>query len=1018
MIRQAFFFLFSALLSLSAYGFEFGQYCDVFPGPAQTHERYSGSLWIHPDAQISGAEDFQVGFEHINIDGTQIGPTTCEYDGQEGACQANSALTAPKLTLPEFKTSDESLSIASWNQEDAAPGGQLAPSVLRKLELNGVTITFQAGEYWIDELILNSGSVIHILPDTGVKLHFNTLRLNGQSQFNNQGKADNLLLLGHRVNRGEWDALHLSDMTRMKALIYTRGDVILSGRGNTHYPVGAVLTGSVTAKNVVLRGNSRIIGESQCFSTEKYLLSILPSTASASACERIPLLFEVQNESGKVQSHINGSLNVSVVSKNDHACWALEAEGTCHSNALKGIEVVGGKAAVWLGGIGDDIFIKGELIPDDGSLTPLRSIAGPYHFEPLGFRVRGGPIYTVAGKTETVVLEAVKPVGSGQYCQVQNNYDGPKSLVASTHHEIPWVGDHYPSINGTTIQTDTSLELAFNHGEANFDIRYPDAGQVNITLFDPALQKRDAEPQPTEGEDDIPIPLKQQAQINLFSRPYTLAICGELPSDDDLSNEKAFKKAGQPFDIKVKPVIWMPGDLEGEDLKNGSSVSLDASFCERAPTPGFWHHSAYKATVTLDKTARVVSPADGVSGFVKNVIPKRHAQIQNTDDSSGYHYLFSDLSLNEVGIFSFQAMLKGAYMNMTVNPGERIIGRFKPSHFSLKGEVVPSISPVYDSEGKGFTYLGQHFYGNYTIHAMTTTHEPVKNYHRWQGEAAQSAFEPYVITPSTADGDTGYSMSERWWRPTPVTTWDVDHGGYSQLAFVGNDMIIKKAGHPDGPFLPLRFGVAVTRDDRDKTDFRYCDEHALPGCRSRLTKLTADGHPELIGAMFGEGDFLFGRMRIEGFTETQDFLAEQTLPVAVEVFDGQRFVTNTRDNASFISTDIGEKAVLFSSTPDASKQAQIYLEDEAGNKVKRKTVKNGRSGFLVSPPVQNGQLNREQFRYWQKLGEGVLPQLWLQHSWQGTQFDDDPSAIGTFGFYRGSDRVIYKGEKNITLTGE
>lgn len=1018
MIRRAFFLLFSTLLSLSAYGFEFGQYCDAFPGPAQTHERYGGSLWIHPDAQISGAEDFQVGFEFINMDGTQIGPTTCEYDGQEGACQANSALTAPKLALPKFKTSDKSLYIGRWNQEIEAPGGQFAPRVLKKLELNDVSISFQSGEYWIDELILNSGSVIHIPPNTGVKVHFNLLKLNGMSQFNNQGDPDNLLLLGHRSNRGEWDALHLSDMTRMKALIYSRGDVILSGRGNTHHPVGAVLTGSVTAKNVVLRGNSRIIGQSQCFSADRHVLSILPVTASASACERIPLLFEVQNENGEVQSHVNGKLNVNVISKNDHACWAYEEEGTCQSKSLSGINVLDGKAKVWLGGIGDGIFIKGEFTPNDSSLSRLSNIAGPYEFEPLGFRVRGGPIYAVAGKTEKVTLEAVKPVGNGQSCQVQNNYHGLKSLLASTHHEKPWVGTHFPAINGTTIKTDTPLELAFNHGEASFNIRYPDAGQVNVALFDPALQKRDAESQSTESEGDVSIPLKQQAQINLFSRPYTLAICGELPSDDDLGNEKAFKKAGQPFDIKVKPVIWIPGDLEGEDLKNGSSVSLDASFCERAPTPGFWHRSAYKATVTLDKTARVVSPAGGVSGFVKNVSPKHHTQIQNTDDSSGYHYLFSDLSLNEVGIFSFQSMLKGAYMNMTVNPGKRIIGRFKPSHFSLKGEIVPSISPVYDSEGKGFTYLGQHFYGYYTIHAMTTTHEPVKNYHRWQGEAAQSVFEPYVITPSTADGYTGYSMSERWWRPTLVTTWDTDHGGYSQLAFVGDDMTIKKAKHPDGPFLPLRFGVAVTRDDRDKTDFRFCDEHALPGCKLQLTKLTADGHPELVGAMFGEGDFLFGRMRIEGFTETQDFLAEQTLPVAVEVFDGQRFVTNTRDNASFISTDIGEKEVLFSSTPDASKQAQIYLEDAAGNKVKRKTVKNGRSGFLVSPPVQNGQLNREQFRYWQKLGEGVLPQNWLQYSWQGTQFDDDPSAIGTFGFYRGSDRVIYKGEKNITLTGE
>ncbi|WP_420899157.1 DUF6701 domain-containing protein, partial [Photobacterium kishitanii] len=39
-------------------------------------------------------------------------------------------------------------------------------------------------------------------------------------------------------------------------------------------------------------------------------------------------------------------------------------------------------------------------------------------------------------------------------------------------------------------------------------------------------------------------------------------------------------------------------------------------------------------------------------------------------------------------------------------------------------------------------------------------------------------------------------------------------------------------------------------------------------------------------------------------------------------------------------------------------------------------------------------------------------QPWFQFNWRGLG-DESPSAVVTFGVYRGNDRIIYRGEKGM-----
>ncbi|WP_394211689.1 DUF6701 domain-containing protein [Enterovibrio calviensis] len=996
--------------------------CQTFPGPAQTHintytGRINGTLWINATGQIQGAKDFKVGFLGINVgSGTQIGPNTCEYLGETGYCGIDKALIAPPPSMPDFQDVTEDLDIYAWNYNDVTDNGYLRNKKYRNVTFNGVKVKLRTGEYWINSLTTTAAngpdnqpisSEIIIEAEQPVVLHIRNMTLNGGAKFNNSGSADNLSIVGHDGN----STIKLQAESAFKALVYNQGNVTLSG--------STTLIGGVTADHIRVEGNSKIIGESRCFSAKKYKLDISPDAASASGCTRIPLTFSVQDANGVVQADITGKLSVGATSNNDHICWAVTGEpnARCMPNSLSNITVVDGEAKLWLGGIGDEIYIKGSFTPNDIAIEKLEQVAGPYDFAPLGFRVRGGAILKmVAGKPDTVTLEAVKALGNGQVCKVDSKYEGVKQLAFSNQHLNPASGSWYPDINGYEITTNTPLDLEFNSGETNFSLAYLDAGQLSIDVVERMKGAIEAN---TSQQDPLHSPLENAqppkgGQILVDVRPYTLAICDVKAQDKGQSKAAdAFTYAGAPFSANLKPVIWQTGDKTDSSLIDLSKKE----YCSRLSTPSFWHPDAPDARVTINNTAQVVTPTGGASASVSGATNQNHTEAING------RYEYPSLSLNNVGTFKLRSRVVDSYLGMTVNRADLPVGRFYPSHFMVTPEFESGVSRSHDSLHQGFTYLGQPFSGVYTINAATTFDTPVSNYHLRSDKAV---FDGWVIDPVSGYPYAGTDLTTRWaFTPDPSVgqqgQWKAGENGESEWVIDGQMSIVKDAV-PESPFTPLRFAVGAISFDQDNTDFVYCADASKSECEMRVIKPQGDGNPSLSGVQIATDDFYFGRMRIEGFTDTKTPFSEQTLPVAVEVFNGTHFVTNTRDNATIVSTEIGKKDVLFSDKANnAALQAQVLLRDNAKNVVTTKNVKEGRADFYVIAPDQSSGLNREQFRYWQQLDmavSGVVPQTWLQHNWQGTQFDDDPSGIGIFGFYRGSDRVIYKGEKNITLTEE
>ncbi|NGN98242.1 hypothetical protein G5S52_11460 [Grimontia sp. S25] len=1033
-----FFFSATADASLTSY----------FPGPAQSQAPLADSVKFKCGSKTSIASSCVVAqsesmVEHLEQEKVFLGfgqydkkyNAKCGDGGVDGTntvpCERSDLIRATYVGLEPLEVNkgthplvNEEKQFSSYQSKNFT----LTPSeprykVVRVLQ--NVNLHFKPGIYYFGDLIISDS--VNISVEGEVEIHVNSLKVGSSStinyfkdtSFSTYGEPSNLILWVHNNSSanasvsGIFDA-QFGEFSKTHAYVYADGVVKIAG-SQPKQNFGTIIYGAVTARYLELGGYSKL---KYAAPRQSYKLNISPETATASGCNRIPLTFSILDSNDVLQDDVNGLLDVSVTSPNQHACWATDGmpNSNCTNKWMNNVPVVNGVAHLWLGGSGGDVSVKGTFKNSEQVEGTLEDTAGPFHFEKIGLRLNAGsPLKLVAGKEENVLIEVVKSAGNGQSCSVKH-INGTFDLEASTKYDSPSTGTKLAYVNGISANGSNPNAITFTEGKADLDVRYNDAGEIaipiNIPIFANIKENNkgglatEASDEP-EGKDYVS---ELTGDIIVHSRPYTFAFCG-MPGNPD----NAFKMAGESFGLALTPVIWSGGnDLNGTDLTNGTEAPLASSFCQREATPNFWKMGAPEAFVTLDETAIIKKPTGGKGAQIHGIAPKAHTQVNASN-----RYRFNGLSVSDVGSFGIRSKLTNPYLGMIVNPGELEVGRFYPAYFSLSGNITPAISDNQDSGGEGFTYMNQPFEGQYTVLAMNAKHQAVKNYHLFD-DADKAQFVDWAMIPSS--GVTGYeSLTSRWQHPSSRLTgrWIGDGETGSRFSFSGN-MMVDKGSSPDGPYPELKFvaGVDPSQPDRDGTDFRFCNDSTTSQCVEKLPNPDVDGE---FGAEFAQGEFMFGRMRMEGFTETQDLSREQTMPVVVEVFNGQRFVTNTRDNASEISTDIGEKEVLFSSTSEEANRAQIFLRDSANRTITKKTVENGRSEFVVKAPAQNGNLNREQFRYWQRLDTAIgsaAPQTWLQHNWQGAQFDDDPSAIGTFGFYRGSDRVIYKGEKNITLTGE
>jgi MSHA biogenesis protein MshQ len=134
----------------------------------------------------------------------------------------------------------------------------------------------------------------------------------------------------------------------------------------------------------------------------------------------------------------------------------------------------------------------------------------------------------------------------------------------------------------------------------------------------------------------------------------------------------------------------------------------------------------------------------------------------------------------------------------------------------------------------------------------------------------------------------------------------------------------------------------------------------------------------------------FGRWVVENTygPETENL----SIPMSAQYWDGTKFVTNTDDNCSIISTE-GDEMTLTDGSLSASSTEENQITSLLSDGLSRIIE-------LKAPTPNQGDVN---IRF-------SVP-TWLKYDWpiSGTgdkTFDDNPKAVATFGVFRGNDRII------------
>ena len=380
----------------------------------------------------------------------------------------------------------------------------------------------------------------------------------------------------------------------------------------------------------------------------------------------------------------------------------------------------------------------------------------------------------------------------------------------------------------------------------------------------------------------------------------------------------------------------------------------------------------------LELSTRVVYPSDGESGVispaVSNFVPS---------DSLGKTVRHR---WTQAGTLELET--NASYLNLALEPYQQNIGRFYPEFFTIEQNAWND--PATGVGDQGFTYMNQSFESvTATVGAFNMQGRPVSNYGLF-AEELQAVFvmdnqdrleNADVASLATQSAYQGH----RWVLDSNEIVW----AKLSDLT-------------PDGPFnyfsgQSIDVSLAVSEPVvGDPVQFKL----SASDTNGTTTQVLPDDQPRLV---FGRYD-LTDVGGVEGST--------LTVPLQVQYWNGSRFVTNPDDSFS-----------IFDGAHYCSEMVWP-AEGESGDNVRLSgngTLDQGTSFTLTATQTVAA---REQVELWLRLDDSASStdcngtnngQTWLMYDWdQDGVEEENPSAVVTFGIFRGNDRVIFRGESGLT----
>ncbi|MCG3744339.1 hypothetical protein EXA18_12720 [Vibrio cincinnatiensis] len=642
-----------------------------------------------------------------------------------------------------------------------------------------------------------------------------------------------------------------------------------------------------------------------------------------------------------------------------------------------------------------DVEVIAQLNPKGNS----HSVSATYHFVPYKFAAEDQ--YVIANKPENV---AVKVLGCDTDDKVIDiGYNGQPTVTSEWQAPLNGVGNvtFSPNFNAGNVTADSQKLVMEESG-----IRTVTMTDANFDCSDPKYNC------PIEGKG------KLQGSFTVYSRPWTFAICSSDTTDITTATGTSqdgpgFMAAGERFALHILPIKWQDGAVSGEIETNDDWCSISNI------TTNFFLEDGLNNNISLD--SEIDSPA---SSNAEILLSSAHSLTLERHQSSTY-YPFTDLFWNDVGSLKVMSATENhlsdcesvtglqAWYECT-QIGYRNIGRFYPAYFDIT-QSTWSLSGQ-----SGIAYLSQPYdSAEFIVTPYALGDTPVQNYHQFDS-SLQATFS--LLEDADKAGRLLLDLSSGNW---------IGDNGHSQWYLDDSNAVFQRAyqaslesGHQvsivDGPYNTSDSGASSTA-------FGFTVTAAVDPVDSRSESQCSEGCHSLDLTFPNQPPARYGRMRLMDVGGTS--VEPIAVPLRVEFWQGSRFVTNTQDNDSTFSTDENLicKQMIWSYSDKASLSK---LSGAAGQ------VAQGESSAIKAEPSSDTENIREQVRFWLRLDDGdtnddsqqrsaqvgetsiecpsgYLKQPWLRYNWRA-KGDEDPSAVVTFGIFRGNDRVIFRGEPGLT----
>ncbi|CAM3018568.1 DUF6701 domain-containing protein [Vibrio rarus] len=972
--------------------------CDVFPNVVQSWGTSSVLNVSNGGAYITGTADGKgfVGFSSVSNGGSW-----------QRACDSNRCQSDPSLLIAEpavnplsnapflpFVT-DQTLSIPEGRYDVIDSGGY-----------NTYTMT---GKYYeINTLLIQGSAKFIVQPDTFIKV--NNFTILGSSSITSAGggKAEDLIIWAEDESNKSAEVT-VSVNTSFNANIFSRGTVSLTG--------GAVLHGSITAHTIDMNGTGIERTEDTCNvtppPTNDYSLSLSPLQGIQLTCTAQPLDFQVKDSSGNDSGAYAGNIIVNASGGSNSTFSVVQGsflggnQYKANNNGLLRLNMDENTVS--------NVVVTSYLEDDTTGTTAV----GNYKFVAYKLGFSPNPTNVIAGKTSTNV--SVQPLECLNNAPVvSSDYNGVKQVeLLSTKYHSPLITSRpgeVINVNGTTTpHSNVTVDFGSN-STANINVSYAEAGSASYVMQDEICindSQGGQECRTYEGEHQIQ------------SRPWTFALCE--PNNSDISGTSKsgsfFKYSGQEFTLNAIPIKWVSGNTAPNDAIDVSNYCNQLDSLE---TKNFYSNTAPAVSVSL--SAELDTPSGGTLGSGLEGVPP--TGIANDSKASG-PVQFTDLLWKEAGSIKISAGIQndGNYLFEPINKGYRTVGRFSPHHLAMLDENDTSPSWTqwdYLTGLDNFAYMSQEFPHTFKVQAQAVDGTPTTNY----GLFNDSLITSLSYIANTLGQASNVSLTNRI--SGSQTTWSGADwpkrlsDDPSILSVTISDFSLMKkvvsstggsyiATEEDGPYDRSNsiFGLQA-KTIVDKVDFSGLDIEKINSGSTAKT---------YVGKSFpNQPEFRYGRMKLNDVGGNSG----QTLrvPLKVEYWDGGAFVTNKQDNAStFLAANRYCIQTIWNNQSTAATDSGLLSNGGV-------TVVDGASDELYAEhnPISGVDNERAQVRLWLSQGTdspqrhendidcskatSFTNQPWLQYNWRN-KGDEDPSAVVTFGVFRGNDRVIFRGERAL-----